>query len=129
MNEFPLAKLNHDADFIIETINRHYQSTGQVLQHKEVLAQYEEYYEEKLEAMNNIDKVKQKLGLGVTPQIAPVIEPVEDVKKSEASKPAAKPAQTLSNKTATPAPMKSLDDMNDKERLAYAASILRAGKK
>lgn len=130
LNEFPLAKSYLDADVVIDTITKHYHATGEVLSHKEVLSQYEQFYEEKIEAIKNIDKVKQKLGIGVIPEAAPVIEqPVVNVKTEASKQPAAKqPAKTLSNKTATPAPMKSLDDMTEKERLAYAASILKGNK-
>jgi hypothetical protein len=117
MTEFPLTSAYIDAEVIIDEVVSHYNKTGIVRPHKEVLAELESFYESKLEAISKIDKVKSRFG---SPS-KPVTEGVKD------SPVASKIPVTLSNQAGgSPIPIKSVDDMSPSELREYQINKLKA---
>jgi hypothetical protein len=117
--EFPLTSAYVDADMIMNTVIKHYQETNEIRPHKEVMAEFEAFYESKLEAIAKIDKVKSRFG---APSAPAKVESVDTPPKQEAKVPV-----TLSNQAGgTPIPMKSVDDMTQKELREYQITKLKA---
>ena len=121
MKEYPLLSAYLSPDAIIETVTKHYQDTGEIKPHKEIMEAYESFYESKLEAISKIDKVKSKLGIAITSPIP------ETPKQAAPAKQDAKVPVTLSNQTGgSPIPIKDFSDMTPLEQKAYQVNKIKA---
>lgn len=112
-DKYELIRANDAVEVIYDVIEQHYSDTGRILSKEEAADQVEEYFEQEVEKLLKLNKLKNKFG---APQTAP---PVESPEPRQIQK-----APTLSNAHSATASKPSRHLSRD-QSVATAASLLK----
>lgn len=112
-DKYELIRANDAVEVIYDVIEQHYSDTGRILSKEEAADQVEEYFEQEVEKLLKLNKLKNKFG---APQVAPQVESPEPRQIQR--------APTLSNAHSAAASKPSRPLTRD-QSVATAASLLK----